>query len=537
MPIKMIKKSILLCFLSISNIAFANEAKLQEILPKFEAHVQKTMQEWAVPGLAVVVVTPSKMLYIKGFGTREAYQNKPVDSHTVFQIASLTKIFTSVLSGILEHQQVFSLNDPIKKYLPEFDLANKEVAAKATLHDLISHRMGLGHFKGDSLLKVGFGAMDIVKKIATFTYAQKYREDYGYSNQFFGFMGLVMENATAGKTYGELLDSNIFKPLKMADSSVGQILIDKFNSIVNKIKAFFGKDANIALDHDRDLSGQPVCIDLDPIVYVTPSTAGVNTSAHDIGLFLQCILNKGLSQEGKQVIPEEFIKTMFTPLVFATIKSHDMQFPVDVIKNVSYGTGLFGYEYGADSKSLKIYGHMGGYVGQRALVFMCPDEGFAVCILSNIGHFNIGLLFPEVLRNKFLDLYLDMPERDWNAEYLKKRSAFIQMRENQRLNKKLLKPAAKRNDDFYTGTYNNALYGDLTITKENGILKLSLNNKSCSMHHFNADEFDVNAWEFGKCFSRLDSHFVEIFPTNDGRILAYVSFMDEGVDPIFEKQK
>lgn len=533
---KNIKKILLLCFLSVGKYTYCNESKLETILPKFEEYVQKTMQEWNVAGLAVVVVTPNKTLYLKGFGTREVSKNKPVDGHTVFQIASLTKVFTSALSGILEHQKVFSLNDPIKKYLPEFDLTNKEVAAKATLHDLISHRMGLGDFKGDTLMKIGYSPMDIVKKIATFPYEQKYREDYGYSNPFFGFMGLVMENAT-GKTYSELLDSNIFKPLKMADSSVGQVLIDQFNSIINKIKSLFGKDANIALGHDHDANGNLVSIGLGPILYLFDSTSGVNTSAYDIGAFLQCLLNKGLSQDGTQVLPEEFIQTMLTPLVHSRIKSYDMQFPIDVIRNVSYGTGLFGYEYGSDNKSLKIYGHMGGYVGQRVLFFMCPDESFAVCILSNTGHFNIGLLFPEVLRNKFFDLYLDLPDRDWNKEYLKKRSDFMQMRANQRMNKKILKPATKKNDEFYTGVYNNQLYGTLTISKDKGELKLSLNNKSCSMKHFNGNEFDLNASEFSQCFSRADTHFIEFFPTNDGRILAYVSFMDEGIEPFFEKQK
>lgn len=537
MPSRMIKKSILLCFLSVANFTFANEAKLNAILPKFEAYVQKTMGEWNVTGMAVVVVTANKMLYCKGFGTREFGKNKPINENTVFQIASLTKIFTAALSGILEHQKVFSLNDPIKKYLPEFDLTNSEVAAKATLHDLISNRMGLGHFKGDSLLKVGFAPMEVLKKLATFPYENVYRADYGYSNPFFGFMGLVMKNA-AGKTYEQLLGENILQPLKMQDSSVGSSLINKFNSFINKIKALFNKDANIALDHDLDSSGQPICIDLDPIVYVMPSTAGVNTSAHDMGIFLQCLLNKGISQDGKPVIPTEFVATMFTPLVFATIKSHDMQFPVDVVRNVSYGTGLFGYEYGDDKKSLKAYGHMGGYVGQRGLVFMCPDEDFAVCVISNVGHFNIGLLFPEVLRNKFFDLYLDMPERDWNAEYLKRRNDFIKMLENRKMNKKLLKPLSKKKDEFYVGTYQNDLYGTLTISNNKEGLLLTLNGRSCHLDHFNGDEFNLKAWEFSKVFSRADSNqTIEFFTANDGRQMAYVSFMDEGTDPIFVKQK
>lgn len=90
------------------------EQRISQFLPKFEQYIQKNMPSWAIPGMAVVIVTQDKVLLCKGFGTREVGKNKPVNEHTAFQIASLTKNFTASLAGILEAKKTFSLHDPVK---------------------------------------------------------------------------------------------------------------------------------------------------------------------------------------------------------------------------------------------------------------------------------------------------------------------------------------------------------------------------------------------------------------------------------------
>ena len=332
----------IICSFALS-AATTTEQRINQFLPKFVQYIEKNMPTWAIPGMAVVIVTPDKVLLSKGFGTREVKKNKPVNEHTLFQVASLTKNFTASLAGILEAKKFFSLQDSVRKYIPDFKLANKEASENATLQDLISHRMGIGSFAGDSLMKAGLSTKEIIEKIHQIPFDSRFREDYTYSNQMFGFMGLVMEEVTH-KSYEELLREYIYQPLGMTRSSAGHTLIKQENSLWNSVKRIFGFDENIALCHDKDLERNAVCIGLDPLVYVFPSTSGINTSAHDFGIWLQCQLNNG-KHNGVQIIPVEHINAMRKSVVKHTkIKPKDMQFPPELMKDVGYGMGWFMYD-------------------------------------------------------------------------------------------------------------------------------------------------------------------------------------------------
>ena len=61
--------------------ATATEQRINQFLPKFVQYVEENMPNWAVPGMAIVIVTPDKVLLSKGFGTREVRKNKPVNEH------------------------------------------------------------------------------------------------------------------------------------------------------------------------------------------------------------------------------------------------------------------------------------------------------------------------------------------------------------------------------------------------------------------------------------------------------------------------
>ena len=514
--------------------ATSTEQRINNFLPKFEKYIEKSMPAWAIPGMAIVIVTPTKVLMCKGFGTREVGKKKTVDEHTIFQIASLTKNFTASIAGILDNKKVFSLHDLVKKHLPEFNLSSKDATEKATLQDLISHRIGIDQFAGDSLMKLGLQPMQIVERFGMLPFNFSFRNDYTYSNQMFGFMGLIMEKAI-NKKFSEIFDECIAKPLSMTRSSAGDSLINMEKSWLNKLNGLFGKDENIALCHDKNKESQAVCIGLPPLVYVFPSTSGVNTTAHDLAIWLQCQLNEGKHND-QQIIPKDHIHAMRKAVVkHLTIKPKDMQFPSDVMHDVGYGMGWFSYDYGKDSNKIQTFEHMGGYAGQRSLMFMCPSEGFAVAIITNLGHFNINL-FPEALRNVFLDLFLNLEERDWSQEYVKRKSEYYAKIDNQRMAKKLTKLAPKHDNKFYTGVYFNKLYGEIEIAESAEGLLFKANNHSCHIVHWNGDEFDFNGWEFNGNFSRSDPNFIEFGQNEKGQTIAYVSFLFEGNDPIFTKK-
>ena len=216
------------------------------------------------------------------------------------------------------------------------------------------------------------------------------------------------------------------------------------------------------------------------------------------------------------------------------IKPKDMQFPPELMKDVGYGMGWFMYDYGVGENTAHVFEHMGGYTGQRSFMFMCPSAGFAVGILTNLGHFNLNL-FPEALRNVFLNFFLELEERDWSKEYLEKKDQTFKKIIAQRSNKKLQSPSPKKTDKFYVGTYTNELYGEMKIEATENGLRLKIKDNSCKIVHWNADEFTLNGWEFNGNMSRTDPHFIEFGSDEKGQTLAYVSFLHEGSNPIFKK--
>jgi CubicO group peptidase (beta-lactamase class C family) len=119
------KKLITILFLSfvITNLfAQKNKLSLQADITAFDNYVQKTMQDWQIPGMAVAIVKNNEIIFSKGYGVREFGTNKKVDSKTIFVCASTTKAMTAACMGILVDAGKIKWSDPVIKYLPQFKL-------------------------------------------------------------------------------------------------------------------------------------------------------------------------------------------------------------------------------------------------------------------------------------------------------------------------------------------------------------------------------------------------------------------------------
>src|SRR6266581_9719731 len=109
-------------------------------LAGFNAFVQKVMDEWNVPGLAIAVLKDATLLFSKGFGQRSVGEAQEVNTRTLFPIGSCTKAFTTAMMGILVDQGQLDWDRPVKAYLPDFTLYDPEATAKLTPRDLVTHR-------------------------------------------------------------------------------------------------------------------------------------------------------------------------------------------------------------------------------------------------------------------------------------------------------------------------------------------------------------------------------------------------------------
>ena len=100
---------------------------LDKSLQGFDKYIEQVMDDWNTPGIGVGIVIKGELAYWKGFGYRDIENKLPVTSKTLFQIASNTKLFTSVAMGMLVEEGKLAWDDPISDFVPQIKFYNHEL--------------------------------------------------------------------------------------------------------------------------------------------------------------------------------------------------------------------------------------------------------------------------------------------------------------------------------------------------------------------------------------------------------------------------
>lgn len=116
------------------------------ITDSLDTYVNRGLQQWQIPGAAVLVVKDGQIVIAKGYGVKELGTNDKVDANTLFMIGSNTKAFTGTALALLEQDGKLNLEDKVVKYLPDFKMKDEWVTQHLNLLDIVSHRMGLETF-------------------------------------------------------------------------------------------------------------------------------------------------------------------------------------------------------------------------------------------------------------------------------------------------------------------------------------------------------------------------------------------------------
>jgi CubicO group peptidase (beta-lactamase class C family) len=93
-------------------------------LEGFDRYMEKVLQDWHAPGVAVGVVVKDKLIFAKGYGYRDYEKQLPMTANTLFQIASNTKLFTAVAVGMLVEEGKLEWDKPIRQYVPSMQFSN-----------------------------------------------------------------------------------------------------------------------------------------------------------------------------------------------------------------------------------------------------------------------------------------------------------------------------------------------------------------------------------------------------------------------------
>lgn len=161
--------------------------------------------------------------WVGGFGTTGGTPGAAPDGDSVFEIGSITKVFTGVVLARLVHDKVVALDDPISKHLPELAADGRE---KITLRQLATHTSGLPRLTGDfwqiatnrANPYAQYSAEQMYADVATVKLRRPPGTAYEYSNYGAALLGNLLANAS-GETYGELLERIVMRPLAMSDTA------------------------------------------------------------------------------------------------------------------------------------------------------------------------------------------------------------------------------------------------------------------------------------------------------------------------------
>ena len=449
-----------ICLIVIASISIAQgqSATAPTPPPDLDAYVTRVLKEFNVPGISVAIVKDGKVVLTKGYGVRKVTEPTPVDEHTLFGIASNTKAFTAAALAMLVDEGKLGWDDPVNKYLPDFQMYDAYVTRELTIRDLLTHRSGLGLGAGDLMFwpNTTFTRAEIMHRIRYLKPASGFRSRYAYDNVLYLVAGQIIPVVT-GKSWDDFIKERIFVPLEMTES----------NTSVKALKP----GMNVVSPH-TEIDDKVTPIPFNDLDNGAPAGA-INSNAVDMAKWVVVQLDKGLvraSKDSKRLFSERQSRAMWA--VTTPLNVNDPAPELAALKANYAGYGL-GWSLG-DYRGRKTVSHTGGLAGMVSRVMLIPEINAGVVVLTNQEQ---GGAFNSVALH-VMDYYLGAPATDWTA-------AFRTVAERGVAQAKATEKSqqATRNADSkpslplekYAGRYRDVWYGDVSIAVEQGkpVLRLA----------------------------------------------------------------
>ncbi|MDH5830365.1 serine hydrolase [Luteimonas sp. M1R5S18] len=349
----------------------------------FEAMAQDLVANQRVPGLAMAIVHDGKVLSARGYGITDVSHAQPVDAHTVFRLASLSKSFAGTVTGMLVSEGALRWDSRVADFMPSLSFADPAAAQRLTVADVLSHRVGLRHHTYDRDIEANADYHNLVQRFAAAPMACSPGQCYGYQNVAFSLVGDVVF-AASGQFYSEAVTRRIFKPLGMNDASLG----------LDGITA----SARWAKPHVRAGGGWKSLMPK-PTYYRLAPAAGVNASISDMAQWL-------LAQSGRrpEVLPAPLLATLQSPIVGTPGEIRGASWRRERLNAAGYGLGWRIYDYSGH----RLVFHGGAVQGYRGLMAMLPERDLGVVVL-----WNSDSSLPSGLLPTILDRAIGLPSHRW----------------------------------------------------------------------------------------------------------------------------
>ena len=426
----------------------------------------QAMKEWKVPGVAIAVVRDGKVVYAKGYGYRDVENRLPVTTETQFPIGSITKSFTALAFAILKDEGKVDWDEPIRTYLPQFQMSDSVASERATARDLFSHRTGLPRHDL-AWYSSDFTREDLLNRERYLKLNKSFRSAYQYNNFTIMTMG-YLEGKVSNLGWEGCIRQKIFEPLGMKHSNLSIEDLEKSN------------DRSLGYEFKNEAVSKVPYHNIDSI----GPAGSINSSVDEMSHYLAFQLGDG-QYAGQRIVSESSLREMHSPQT--AIPDPPPARALPGLGHLSYGLAWVVTSY----RGHNLVWHNGGIDGFYALISMLPDDHMGLVVLTNLPHGHI----PEVLAYSVYDRLLGLDALPWFDRYkeidAKAKAQEDQAKKETHSDRKAgTRPSHAVAD--YAGEYENAGYGVIRVANKGESLELSVNKLGpYPLEHYHYDVFQV----------------------------------------------
>ena len=231
-----------ICFLLISANLQSQYLEKDLNISRIEEKIDSLFKDYDLkkPGLAIGIVYQNELAIQKEYGLANLEYQIPITNKTSFHVASVSKQFTSFAILLLEAEGKISLDDDIRKYIPEMN----DFGNKISLRNLLNHTSGLKD-QWNLLRLAGWRLDDVIEnnQVLDLIYSQESlnftpHDEYMYCNSGYTVLAEIIARVSK-KSFAEYMKQNIFIPLKMSNTQ----FVDKEGIVINnKADSYYKKD-------------------------------------------------------------------------------------------------------------------------------------------------------------------------------------------------------------------------------------------------------------------------------------------------------
>jgi CubicO group peptidase (beta-lactamase class C family) len=323
-------------------------------LATYRSQLEQTLVETAgahgVPG-AVAGVLLDDEIEVVTWGTANAATGVDATPDTLFQIGSLTKIYTATLLCQVVGAGVIGLDEPVRAQLQEFAVADPGATIEITPRHLLAHTSGI---HGDHLIDTGWNPDALERYVATlFGLGQIHAPDetYSFCNTGFGVVGRLIEVAT-GEHFDRALRRRLTRPL-----GVRSTLTLPQHALLHRV----------AVGHEHAPGGTPTPVRRWPLTRSNGPMGGILATAADVLAFSRLHLAGGVALNGTELLPASTVEAMAEPQVESPLPDEDQA----LAWTMRHWDGL------------TCLGQDGDTFGQRSYLRVVPARRFALVLFTN----------------------------------------------------------------------------------------------------------------------------------------------------------